>query len=198
MNNILGIDSTLDEMYLSQALYNRTIHFITEFNREECYKAIYLMERIERLDDEENLPMDKRIITIVLNSYGGVCYDYLAWCSVVERLKEKGYIIKVHTQGVSMSCGFMQQIIGSKGYRTMARHSYLMCHQISGGQGYCTIQDSKEIQEHSEDLWNKFKTLILQNTNITDEQLEDMRSRKLDWYMDAEEALRLGCIDEII
>ena len=44
MENIFGIDNTLDEMYLSQALHNRTIHFITEFNREECYKAIYLMD----------------------------------------------------------------------------------------------------------------------------------------------------------
>jgi ATP-dependent protease ClpP protease subunit len=91
MENIFGIDNTLDEMYLSQALRNRTIHFITEFDREKCYKAIYLMERIERLDDEENLPMDKRVINIILNSYGGVCYDFLAWCSVVERLKERGY-----------------------------------------------------------------------------------------------------------
>lgn len=198
MQNVLGMDTTLDEMYLSQALHNRTIHFITEFDREECYKAIYLMERIERIDDEENLPIDKRIITIILNSYGGTCYDFLAWCSVVERLKERGYTIKIHTQGVSMSCGFMQQIIGSEGYRTMARHSYLMCHLISGGIGYSTIQDSKEYQEHSEDLWNKFKTLIIKYTKITETQLEDMRRSKLDWYMDSEAALKLGCIDKII
>lgn len=198
MQNILGMDTTLDEMYLSQALHNRTIHFITEFDREECYKAIYLMERIERLDDEENLPMDKRVITIVINSYGGVCYDFLAECSVVERLKERGYIIKTHTQGVGMSCGFMLGIIGSKGHRTMARHSYIMCHQVSGGLGYCTIQDSKEYQIHSEDLWNKFKKLIIKCTNITEDQLEDMRVRKFDWYMDAETALKLGCIDKIV
>ena len=35
-------------------------------------------------------------------------------------------------------------------------------------------------------------------TKITDEQLENMRTRKFDWYMDAETAFELGVIDEIV
>ena len=59
MQNLFG-DSVFDEMILNQALNNRNIQFIEEFTRESVYKAIYLMERIETLDDEEDIPMEKR------------------------------------------------------------------------------------------------------------------------------------------
>ena len=72
-----------------------------------------------------------------------------------------------------------------------------MCHQISTG-GYGTIQDLKEGQEESERLWKVFKQIIIKNTKITDEQLENIRTRKFDWYMDAETAFELGVIDEIV
>ena len=39
---------------------------------------------------------------------------------------------------------------------------------------------------------------ILDNTRITKEQIENMNEKKKDWFMDVEEALKLGVIDEII
>lgn len=195
MQNLFG-DSVFDEMILNQALNNRNIQFIEEFTRESVYKAIYLMERIETLDDEENIPMEKREpITITINSYGGTVYDCLAWVSIIERLIERGYDIRTHIQGVGMSCGFVIPLCGT--HRTMNRYSTVMCHQISTG-GYGTIQDLKEGQEESERLWKVFKQIIIKNTKITDEQLENMRTRKFDWYMDAETAFELGVIDEIV
>lgn len=195
MNNLLGIDGTLDEMYLSQALRNRTIHFIDEFSRESCYKAIYLMERIERIDDEENLPEEKRIINLVWASYGGCAYSCLALISVIERLQEKGYTIKSHIQSFAMSAGFFTSIVCN--HRTIARHGYLMCHQMSSGT-VGEIQSMKEEMEHDEQIWKRMKDITLKYTEISEEEIENMRSTKLNWYFDSEQSLSHGLVDEIV
>ncbi len=190
-----GGDPVLNEIYLTQAMDRRTIEFIEEFDREGCYKAIYFLNRIERLDDAENIPMDKREpITININSYGGVVYDYMAMASVITRLQDRGYIIATHCVGVAMSCGFMLLIIGSKGYRTLGRYNTAMCHQHSGGMGG-TYQDMVENIEDQHRVWNTMVEIITSRTNITIDQLIDMKERKLDWYMNAEECVELGVVD---
>ena len=197
MNQLLALDQTLDEMYLSQALHHRTIHFIEEFERESCYKAIYLMERIERLDDEENLPVEKRgHIKIVINSYGGVVYDLLAMASTIKRLQNRGYIIETHVQGVAMSCGFLLAIMGTKGYRTMGEYATIMHHQHSSGcmGEYQTMVEDIE-EQHK--LWAVICGLVKAHTSITQEQLDDMKSRKFNWFMDSKDAINLNCIDSI-
>lgn len=195
MNQILGIDTTLDEMYLTGATKNRTLYFIEEFTRESVYKAIYLMNRIERLDDLENLPEEKRVINFVFASYGGCAYSCLALIGEIERLKEKGYIVNSHIMSFAMSAGFFTSIACSN--RTINRHAYLMAHQMSGGE-IGTIQSMKEGMEHSEDLWGKMKDITLRYTDITEEEIENMRSTKLDWYMNSELALALNCVDKIV
>lgn len=195
MGNLSGVDTTLNEMYLSQALHNRTIHFVEEFERESCYKAIYLMERIERLDDEENLPVEKRVINIVWASYGGSAYGCLALISVIERLKEKGYTINSHVQSMAMSAGFFTSIVCT--HRTIARHAYLMCHQLSSG-AFGTLQSMENEIEHSKDLNDRMLKITEKYTNITMKELLDMKNSNKDWFMNAEEALSLGCVDEII
>jgi ATP-dependent Clp protease protease subunit len=72
-----------------------------------------------------------------------------------------------------------------------------MCHQPSSAS-WGTLQDMEEGVEETLSLWNRLKDLIIKYTNITDEQLEDIKSRKFDWFMWSEEALKLGVIDQII
>lgn len=195
MQNLLNMDTTLDEMYLSNATKRRTITFIEEFSRESCYKAIYLMNRIKEMDDEENLPMGKRVITLEWSSYGGCAYSCLALIGVIEHFKEMGYTINSHVMSFAMSAGFFTSIVCS--HRTIARYGYLMCHQMSSGFGG-EVQSMKESLEHDEELWDKLKQITIKNTSLTDADMEEMRKRKLDWYMDADLALKYGCIDKIV
>jgi ATP-dependent Clp protease protease subunit len=73
-----------------------------------------------------------------------------------------------------------------------------MCHQPYSGLWYSTLQDMEESVEETKALWVRLKEIIIKYTNITDEQLEDIKSRKFDWFMWSEEALKLGVIDQII
>jgi ATP-dependent protease ClpP protease subunit len=42
------------------------------------------------------------------------------------------------------------------------------------------------------------KEIICKYSKITDEQLEDIKTRKHDWYFTPQQALELGVVDKII
>ena len=53
------------------------------------------------------------------------------------------------------------------------------------------LKETKRLQKMIEDI-------TLEKTNISKKKLNDILKNKIDWYMSAEEALKLGVIDEII
>lgn len=73
-----------------------------------------------------------------------------------------------------------------------------MYHQLSTRIPYSKYQDIKEnldMLKHNEKL---LEELVLKDTKITKERLKEVNEKKQDWWMDTEEALKLGVIDEII
>ena len=60
------------------------------------------------------------------------------------------------------------------------------------------IPEINDINEWFKRDWIKTKKIIIEKTKITDEQLEDMKARKLDWFMESNEALELGVATKII
>lgn len=189
-------DTILDEIYVNQALYERSIMFVNEFDRETCYKAIYFLERIERQDDADGIDMkNRKPITIQINSYGGTVYDCYALISVIERMKDRGYVINTHVMGVAMSCGFLLAIVGT--HRTIARHGYMMCHQILGGT-YGELQKQEEDIDHTKELWEETVNIITKYTSITVQQLTNIKKSKIDYYMNATKSKVFKCVDEIL
>jgi len=185
-------DRILDEMKMSAALRDRRIFISEEVDRNSMFKACYLLDRLSELDKQDG---KKKDIEIIIDSYGGYIYHGLALISKIESLREDGYKIITTVNSVAMSMGFMILLCGS--HRQGLRHSRIMCHQPSSAS-WGTLQDMIEGTEETLALWNRMKELILKYTKITDEQLEDIKSRKYDWFMWSSEALELGVIDEII
>lgn len=186
-------DRFLDEMKINAALRDRRIFISEEVDRESMFKACYLLDRLVELDKNDK---KKQEIEIVIDSYGGHIYHGLNLISKIESLREKGYKIITTVHSVAMSMGFMILICGSE--RRAIKHSRIMCHQPYSRLWYSTLQDMEESVEETKALWIRLKELITKYTNITDEQLEDIKSRKYDWFMWSEEALELGVIDQII
>ena len=74
----------------------------------------------------------------------------------------------------------------------------LMYHQLSWGSGFGKLRDIDEMNTQIKKDQERLDKFILDNTRITKEQIENMNEKKKDWFMDVEEALKLGVIDEII
>jgi len=185
-------DRIQEEMKLNSALRDRRIFISDEVDRESMFKACYLLDRLVELDKKDG---NKPDIEIVVDSYGGIIYHGLALISKMISMQKNGYRIIATVNSVAMSMGFMILICAS--HRRALEHSRLMCHQPNSGT-WGTLQDMEESLEETTNLWNRLKKLIIEYTAITNEQLEDIKTRKYDWFMWSEEAKKLNVIDEII
>ena len=61
-----------------------------------------------------------------------------------------------------------------------------------------TYQDLVEDRKQLDHLNKQSEDYVLERTKITKERVEEIRYKKIDWYIHPEEALELGIVDEII
>lgn len=189
-------DQVVEEMKLSSALKNRKVYLWDEVNDDSCFKLQYYLDRIVRLDSEENIhPLDAQPITIQISSYGGSLYDILSVISYVEELIEKGYEIITIVDGYAMSAGSALAMTGTKRYAR--RYSTFMFHQLAGGTGGTYIEMKNQMAEN-ERLWVLLKKIMLKHTNMTSEYIDNIVNTNLDYYLSPEQALEFGIIDEIL
>jgi len=189
-------DMILLNMVQNSAIRDRRLFLCDEVTRESMFKIVYYMNRIKDFDDNENIPMKDRLpISIILDCYGGYTDHCQALMGTIMSFKEIGYHIITQVNSIAHSCGFMLLIMGSE--KVGLRYARTMCHQISSGTGG-EIQTQEEQLEESKYSWNLFKNIIVENTKITIEELDDLTKRKFNWYFDMQTALKYGVIDKII
>lgn len=130
-------------------------------------------------------------IEIIINSPGGDVYSAWALIGAIEMSQTP-----VHTivSGLAASAGFLIFISGHK--RIVHRHATLMIHALSTGY-YGQIQELKERMAINDKVQKQIESYIVERTNITQEKLDDIRERKFDWYITAEEAIELDVADEL-
>jgi ATP-dependent Clp protease, protease subunit len=147
-------------------------------NGDEDYKKIY---------DRNDHP-----IILMINTYGGLVDDGLSTVAAIKSSKTPVHTIAM---GKAMSMGFMILIAGHR--RFCQRYSNIMYHQISSG----TVGPVGQMSEYTDHVLRRQKMiedLVTEHTLIPEETLESVYTRKVDLYIDAEEALEWGVVDEII
>lgn len=196
MEEIRYIDNTFEEMKLKSALKYRRIVIAEEFTRESIYKVQYLINKIVAIDEKENLPVDERILTFDISSYGGCAYSCLSLIGMCENLRDNfGYKIYTHINSMAKSAGFFFSIIGD--YRTMNRYGCALIHPLLFGAGG-SIQSVIDEVDHANDLWDLICDITIKYTDFTREELDELKKCKTDKNMLAKEMLKRNCIDEII
>lgn len=135
---------------------------------------------------------DDRDITMHIDSPGGSVKSGLSMVDVMEWIKSD---IKTVNTGMAASMGSVLLGAGTKGKRSSLRHSTTMLHQSSGGFSG-NIQDAEidwaEWQKVNKELFN----LLGSYCDKKPEQV--MKDATRDLWLNAEEALSYGIIDEII
>lgn len=191
MKDLVGFkhpDHKERNLYFSEQVDQKTIGLLTK----EILEINELDTYYEKHYKTHGMKYVRKPIKIYIDSYGGYVYQCYGLLSVMNSSKTP-----IHTivTGAAMSCGFMILIHGHKrfGYKL----STPLYHQIGGGT-YGKVKDMEEHLVESKRLQKKLEELTLQKTNITKKQLKKIYKRKIDWYMSAKEALRLGVIDKII
>ena len=148
-------------------------------------------EFLKKLYPLYGLSYEPKPIVIHIDSYGGAVYQCFGLLSI---MKAKGTPVDTIVTGCAMSCGFMIAIHGAR--RSIHKHGTMMYHQVSTGL-FGKVADIEEDLAETQRLQKKIEEMTLENTKITKEKLLKVYKGKQDWYLDAKEALKWGCVDDI-
>ena len=136
--------------------------------------------------------VEKRDITMHIDSPGGSVKSGLSMVDVMRYIKSD--VATINT-GMAASMGSVLLSSGTKGKRSSLNFSKVMIHQVSSGaQGH--IEDNRISQMESEKYnYILFKMLAENSGKSFDDVLESARR---DHWLNSQEALNFGFIDEII
>lgn len=149
-------------------------------------------ELLKRLYCVYDLDYKPKPIKIMIDSFGGSVYAILGLLAVMDDSKTP---IHTYVTGAAMSCGFMLLIHGHR--RFAYKHATPLYHQVSSG-AFGTLKEMEESIVETKRLQEILERLTIEKTKITAKKLEKIYKTKRDWYMSAEEALKLGVVDEIV
>jgi len=149
-------------------------------------------EYLQRLYNLHDLSYKPKPIKLYIDSYGGSVYQCFGVLSI---MKSAGTPVHTVVTGCAMSCGFMIAISGA--HRSIHKHGTMMYHQVSTG-AHGKVADIEEDLFEAKRLQKMIEDMTLENTKITKEKLEKVYKKKQDWYLDAKDSVKWGCVDELI
>ena len=137
-------------------------------------------------------------VNIHLQTYGGVMYNGFSTYNIISNAVGKyPFDINIKCAGTVMSMGIVLLLSVPYENRFAYKDTTFMIHQMSGCL-YGKLKDMEEDIEESRRLNKIMFDIILNNTDISREKLETVYKEKIDWFIDAEEALKLKLISKIL
>lgn len=182
-----------------EAPKSRNLFFTEQVDQSSISKLTQSIIEIEEHDEHlkkiyalHDITYSPKPIKIYIDSYGGEVYACFGLLSVMDRCKTE-----IHTivTGCAMSCGFMMLICGHK--RFAHKLSTPLYHQV-GSAAWGKLKDMEEDVEETRRLQKMLEDITLKQTSISAKRLKEVFEKKYDWHMSAQEALKLGVVDEIL
>ena len=130
-----------------------------------------------------------------INSPGGCVYDGLAIYDFIREINMKGkhnIIAKLNGSVASMATVVMLAC----NERIAGKNTSFLIHSISSIE-YGKLMDLVDSVKEIERLTNILHKIYIENTNLTEDVLEDIDKLKKDRWIDPTEALKLGLITKI-
>ena len=164
----------------------------SKISNETVQKAIDFIMEINRDDDLKEADYrdwERKPIKLFINSFGGEVYSGLA---IVDTIKQSKTPVHTISLGASMSMGFWIYLAGHKRY--VGEHATLMFHDISmwmGDKSEGIKQELNEILRLQKIVCNEITSTSL----VKQETLNDYVIRKAEWYIPADEAIKLKLAD---
>jgi ATP-dependent protease ClpP protease subunit len=134
-------------------------------------------------------------ITITMNTPGGVVSDGNALLGELRRLQRDGHELTIIGSGVVMSMG--ASILQVADHRLMERDCVFMIHGINAPNLGGGIEQVLDLTKMMKDVEDKLLTELAAKSNLTKTKLKAMIKRK-DLFLNAEDTLKYGLIDEIV
>ena len=186
-----------DEAILSllQGKESRNIPIVGEID-EDKLTEIMMYINVLAGDIFEEPPEERKPINLYVSTYGGSADDMFAIYDMVCKAKER-VPVRTIAMGKVMSAGLLVMASGTRGERYVGRNCRLMLHNVvSGGTGELPVLENevKEIKR----MQQAYSNALIRETNLTNAQLKRLFNRKVNVYLNAEEAVKHGFADKIL
>lgn len=134
-------------------------------------------------------------ITIYINTNGGSVYDGLPLCNIIERLKTPTDVIVL---GYAYSMGSIILMSGKNNPNVTRKCYPFSTALIHGGSTYVggTSSQVKDYFKFNEKYEKRITDFIVSHTNLTEDDYAAIE--RYEAYMDSDEMLEKGLVDEII
>ena len=134
-------------------------------------------------------------ITIYINTNGGSVYDGLVLCDIIEQLKTETEVIVL---GYAYSMGSIILMSGKKNPHVTRKCYPFSTALIHGGSAYISGSSSqvKDYFKFNEKFEKRIADFIVSHTNLTEDDYAAIE--RYEAYMDSDEMLEKGLVDEII
>lgn len=131
--------------------------------------------------------------TIEFCSPGGDVIAGFALIDYVHQLRDRGH--EINTLGLGWVASMAAICLQAGQTRTMSENSYMLIHEIASGAigSLSEIEDETKFLKRLNERGNK----ILAARSHLDEREIAKKAKRKDWWLDAEEALEYGFIDEV-
>jgi len=190
-NRILGSDISKEPAYLETV--DNKIYFYAEIYRD---KVLQLNKKIRELNNsmcrqKDQLNLEEDIpIYLYLNSFGGSIFS--GFSAMDALIKSKLPVITI-VDGCCASAATFLSVVGTKRYITP--HSYLLIHQLSSGY-WGKYEEIKDQMDNVNKFMGLIKEVYCKYTKMPEDKLDEIL--KHDIWLNAEECIEYGLVDEII
>ena len=192
-----GPSGSFEEMTYQYLLHEqKTILVNSDINGSLIERLVIPIILLNKKDDEreaseKGFDRNDEPISLLINSNGGLAHEVLSAVSVIMNSKTP---VHTYALGRAMSGGFYLLI---SGHRRFAQPFSTVCyHQIQGASPSGPAQTGVEYLAESYRLQSAFEAMIHKRTKIKKKKLEDVNTKKIDWYFSQEELINLGIVDD--
>lgn len=173
----------------------KTLFLSDDVDNESIGKLTWsILQQIREDDEKDKKEKDykREPIKLYINSYVGSVYDMWGLIDVILNSKTPIY---TYCTGYAMSAAFKIFLAGHKRY--CYKHSTFMYHQMScrlSGK----LQDVEEDRKEMDDQNTKIEEYVIDRTNLTKDDIKEIREKRKDFYIHSDEAVKYGIVDEVL
>lgn len=165
---------------------NRVIFLCGEITAQTAYEVGFKIQYLDYLDD-------KKPITLQINSPGG---EVTAGLAIIDTIRHAKCPVRTVVCGLAASMAAVIAACGTKGMRYVTPNSEEMIHQPLGGMPMSQATDFEIHNRHIQLTKQRLIAILARACGRTVEEIG--RDTERDCYLNAEEAVAYGLVDEII
>lgn len=163
-----------------------------------CQGLLYLKHTCNEAHDIAELGDDivPKPINFYISTWGG---DALSMFAIYDLMRMMRKECPIHTFGMGkvMSAGVLLLAAGTKGERKIGKNTRVMLHSVRGNH-YGNIHSLQNEMDETYWIQNQLLDALVEETSLTKRKINNILNKKIDVYIGAEEAIKMGIADIIV